>query len=135
MDRIQTREDIFGDLSIATIAAKHIGTRGECDMPNGTSDAAVAIARVNDGRWIADCPWCSGAERVSFEMPAFFCCGCRNAAVGCAVISVKLPTVRTREAVERHLVGNRPPGARHWVPGETVEDLRRQDAVTRPRGG
>lgn len=40
------------------------------------ADGEPVAARLNHGRWIADCPYCSGAELVSRKGHAFFCLSC-----------------------------------------------------------
>ena len=36
-------------------------------------------ARLDWGRWLADCPFCGGAERVSRQAREFYCLSCGNA--------------------------------------------------------
>ena len=38
------------------------------------TDAPVVNARVNHGRWIADCPFCTGSELIWLEEPSLFFC-------------------------------------------------------------
>ncbi len=53
--------------------------------PTGFNPAIQAFARVDDGRWIADCPWACGA---AFNLPAgadtFWCTECAGAGWGLA---------------------------------------------------
>jgi len=77
-------------------------------------------ARVDYGRWIADCPRCTGAEFVDPGWPLFVCCSC-----GSGPHSVTFPS--PREEIEGELL-KRPDGAtRNWRPGESVADLRREN--------
>jgi len=48
-------------------------------------------ARIDWGRWIADCPFCSGAERVSKEDKTFFCFSCEMKDNGGAPVPVLFP--------------------------------------------
>lgn len=40
------------------------------------ADGVAVQARVNHGRWIADCPYCAGAELVSRKGREFYCLSC-----------------------------------------------------------
>ena len=77
-------------------------------------------ARVNQGRWIADCPTCLGAEFADSAWPVFVCCSC-----GEGPRAVVFPP--ERELLEPELIA-RPLEARNWVPGETVAQLRAENA-------
>ncbi len=83
----------------------------------------VVYAYVNHGRWVVDCPWCSGAE-FAFEEGAFFCESCRNAGAGGKPIRALFPA--TRQAIERALDG-RPVQNRNWRPGESLQQLRAEN--------
>lgn len=51
--------------------------------PTGHNPAAAAYARVDDGRWVGDCPWGCGA---AFNLPAgadtFWCTECAGGGLG-----------------------------------------------------
>ena len=78
------------------------------------------------GRWIAQCPACPGAEYVELSLPIFMCCSCFNQQDGHAWLRVEIPTTWRRQAIEQELL-KRPPGDRNWLPAESVADLRRQN--------
>jgi hypothetical protein len=84
------------------------------------------MAYVNAGRWVVGCPFpgCNSAQMASFTDRRFFCCDCANAAVGGQWVEVVWPANHTE--VE-NWVASRPFDVRHWFPGETAEDIRRQD--------
>jgi len=82
-------------------------------------------ARVNEGRWIADCPFCGGAQFTSPDDRRFLCADCGNVEIGGKWMRVIWPAVP--EAIEDVLV-IRPTENRHWLPGETAADLRRENA-------
>lgn len=90
-------------------------------------DGTVAEARVDHGRWIADCPFdgCYGAEFVSITgcIP-FFCNECRNAATGGVPIPVVLPDEKMRGQIDAYLSARPVPATRNWTPGETIKQLR-----------
>ena len=92
-----------------------------------------AMAYVNAGRWVVGCPFpgCNSAQMASFTDRRFFCCDCANAAVGGQWVEVVWPANHTE--VE-NWVASRPFDVRHWFPGETAEDIRRQDNEAMGRG-
>jgi len=92
-----------------------------------------ALAYVNAGRWVVSCPFpgCASAQMASFTDRRYFCCDCANAAVGGAWVEVVWPENHTE--VE-NWVASRPFDVRHWFPGETAEDIRRQDDEAMGRG-
>ena len=96
---------------------------------DGVTDGEI-VAYVNHGRWVAECPDCAGAQLVSETERRFWCLNCGNAAVNFAWRHVRMPQKRT--AIEAELV-IRPAArseraiTRNWLPGETVEDLQREN--------
>jgi hypothetical protein len=89
---------------------------------------------VNDGRWIWLCPCGFGSEHdpprgggVAFvALPLGWCPRCRNVDVGGRWRWLRFPV--EREAIEVAL-GLRPdPSTRNWWPGETVDELVRENA-------
>lgn len=85
-------------------------------------------ARLEHGRWIADCPACNGAEVVSRQAREFYCLSCGNAASGGQPMRVVFPRDRAKiEAVLEMRAGCN----QHWRPGDTVEELR---ALNRAHG-
>lgn len=94
-----------------------------------TADAPAAAARVNAGRWIADCPDCNGAEFVWLANPRLWCVGCRNAALGGAWRAVTVPSAEDRAAIEAALAVRANPAHRNWQEPETVENLLAENAA------
>jgi len=88
--------------------------------------APAISARINHGRWIADCPDCAGAEYVDESEPIFFCMSCGNLAVGGHFRRVKFP--KDKAKIEGCLNG-RPVANRNWAEGETVADLEAENAL------
>ena len=108
-------------------------------------------ARIDFGRWIADCE-CGGAEYITPEEPIFFCQSCGNLASDGKLRPVDFPPEEERKEIERLLL-ERPVEARRgntrrekamysralaqddrgrnlgrsWDPEEDVEDLKRQN--------
>lgn len=86
-----------------------------------------AYARVNAGRWVVDCPSpnCNSAQMASYGDRRFFCCDCAMEELGGKWAKVLWPDNHLE--VENWL-SNRIDAVKHWNPGETGEDIARQDA-------
>lgn len=93
------------------------------------SRAVRALARVDHGRWLADCPFdgCRSAQLVSPNDPRFFCPECLNAQVAGAFVAVEWPA--EPEKVEALLARRPSPANRNWIPTETLADLRAENAA------
>lgn len=98
-----------------------------------SSTAARAVAYVNHGRWVADCPsaYCNGAMAVTPGVP-FLCGACLNVEVGSQYRMVEWP--QARGAIEEALSERPLPEVMNWYPGETVKNLR-DEAAARMAGG
>lgn len=129
-NKILTHEDLFrlpyGEFVRYSASRKSM----QAPAQDGVTDGEV-VAYVNHGRWIAECPDCAGAQIVSEKERRFWCLNCGNATVNFAWRHVRMPQKRT--AIETKLV-LRPAArsdravTRNWLPGETVEDLQRENA-------
>jgi hypothetical protein len=101
-------------------------------------------ARIDFGRWVADCPDCNGCEYVNPDDPFFFCLSCGNVTLEGLARKVIFP--KNMPDIEKELI-RRPvndliganavdkalkaksiyPGlSRSWNPGESVAELKRQ---------
>jgi len=104
---------------------------GPLPEPTPATIAGRVQARINHGRWLVGCPGCNSALVVDLSELVFMCVECGNAAHGGQWLQVTLP--RNRKAIEVELLkrpfGRNPADAptRNWEPGETVEDLRREN--------
>ena len=88
-------------------------------VPTVVSNIAV-LARLDAGRWIADCPMgCGGAEKVSQADPVFLCLSCGSDEKWWPVAFPK-----TIKAIERELTKRADPHAWTWRPGEGMAALR-----------
>ena len=89
-----------------------------------------ATAYHNWGRWVADCPntKCNNAEEVAGRT---FVCGCQSSdACGHGEPCRTISKILWPEDVEtiNHVLSVRPvPSNRNWTPGETLEDLRKEN--------
>ncbi len=74
-------------------------------------------ARVNWGRWVADCTMCRSALALTPGLPGFVCwdCGAR--------VEVVWPSVEVQAGVERVLAFRPDPATRNWSTAETVQQL------------
>jgi hypothetical protein len=82
-------------------------------------DRRVLIARVNHGRWIADCPQCLGGIALEPEWPEV---GCLECAHWFAAIAVPIDRADIEAALKV-----RPRVNQNWTPGETVTRLRQEN--------
>ena len=85
------------------------------------AEVEPAVARVDWGRLIADCP-CGGAEMVWIEGPhAIWCARCGNAALAGQWRPVALPDLLHEIILALDARHHRKD--RNWLPGDTVESL------------
>lgn len=83
-------------------------------------------ARIESGAWLVECPGCHDAFMVDDQDLLFNC-------VGCGSMGGWHPVVMPAERAEIEAVLLLRPGFRHnapnrnWIPGETVEDLKREN--------
>lgn len=86
----------------------------------------VVKARVNQSRWIADCPSsdCHGAEYVDMDNKIFMCSGCWNVDYDYKWLRISVPNDRRKMEAVLLL---RPPKFRNWFPNETIEDLKKEN--------
>lgn len=89
-----------------------------------------AVARVNHGRWIADCPFCPGAEQIWPQgirraEDVAFPFGIANGILHCGTTGSTCPVDFPDERFDITRVLARRPDerTRNWFPGESVADL------------
>lgn len=106
--------------------ARELGIDPDTILDDVNESAAPVIARVERGRWIADCPDC-GATMFLLPAPEPFICGdCFNSAIGRRYRRVTWP--RDIEQVETLLLRRAEPRTRGFDPRrEQVKDLRREN--------
>lgn len=154
MDKILTAQDFAKSEGYENARARvEAKTRKGYDTPpqNGSGDDAPVFARVDFGRWIADCE-CGGAEAVDPDDAFFYCLSCGNNAINGRIRSVIFPdaseraqiealllarpvkSMRGRNAFERAtmaepaiIVEGRGPLSRSWNPDESIDDLKEQN--------
>ena len=104
--------------------APDLSRRGKVDAKAKTQ------ARVEGGKWIADCPFCPSAQVVSPLDPRFLCAGadgCANGQVGGAFATVAFPRAEMCAEIEAVLLARPDRNVRAWYPHETVADLEAQN--------
>jgi len=85
-----------------------------------TVSEVTVLARIDSGRWLADCPaGCGGAEMVSAADPVFLCIACGS---GDQWWPVTFPS--NRAAIEAEIAKRADVNGWAWTPGETVAQLR-----------
>lgn len=99
----------------------HLGD--EPRAPQGVALGRTVRPRVNQGRWIVDCPSCPGAQLASPEVDRFFCVDCLNVAHGGQWLPVQWPEPQDRDAIEAALLARPAIANRSWHPGETIGTL------------
>lgn len=90
--------------------------------PAAPADAPIQ-AIVQRGRWTARCE-CGGGEFVDLTTLVTMCCSCWNLTYEHQFRRVVMP--ENRVEIEQALA-RRPEENRGWIPGETLEDLRKED--------
>lgn len=91
------------------------------------TDLLVAVAYVNWGRWVADCPrpFCWNAEHLGYYEGEFG--GLTEAGFACrrcqTTYPARWPDAALRAGVEQLLVDRPDPRTRNWREPETLHDL------------
>ena len=111
--------------ALRALATREAGTLGLAVLEDATPVTAV----VNHGRWIAVCPTCGGGVSTHPGWPAL-CLTCDDG-VGTPVVrlltTVAWPAPSLRAALEKTLRRRPRAASRNWAPGESAEDLRREN--------
>ncbi len=122
-ERIQTALDIITPLrwsdkgdgrNFAQMCAEAAARHGKIGKPV----VGEVLAYVNYSRWVADCLNCSAGMALQPGVNQVVCLECGER------YDVTWP--KDREAIEALLL-LRPQRNRHWRPGETIEDLEREN--------
>jgi len=99
------------------LAHWHKETHGfNVTLPTMQTNKVTAHARVDWGRWIVDCPWCTSAQNASREDHRFFCVECGNAAVRGQWITVIWPDENDLVQVEMLLSMRPSRDNQFWTP-------------------
>jgi len=93
-------------------------------VKNALTKDELIEARVDHGRWIANCPDCKGAECVTLDDPVFMCLSCGNEAIGGKLRRVKFPN---DQSTIEGLLTSRPLYAQNWDPNETINQLKEEN--------
>lgn len=101
--------------------------------PSCTSERLPLLARVNNNRWIVDCPTCGGAEFAWLQSRLFMCQTCWNNATRNQWVRVAFPV--DQEQIAAVLIMRPNPNNRNWELAETVADLRKENLAAGLPGG
>ena len=82
-------------------------------------DPTPVAARVSAGSWVVDC-LCGAGNAVDPAWPVAYCFGC-----GAVHAAVRFPA--DIDAITAALLQRPDPRTRHWTPGDTVNDVRRDN--------
>ena len=124
-DHIVTLRDLHMEGPEAFVTEMWWKRRRSFPLPKSVVLSPIAQAQVNHGRWIADCPFCNGAEMVDLDKRLFFCGSCLNKGVGGQWLTVAVPIERA--AIEAELIKRSGEEHRNWKPGESVAALRAEN--------
>ena len=84
----------------------------------GQRHAGGIAAYINHSRWVADCPNCNAGIACHPGVSDAVCLECGE--------RYRVAFPRDREGIEAVLLQRRKAN-RHWYPGETIDDLRREN--------
>jgi len=104
-------------------------------LPTQTDETTVAVAYINHGNWVANCPLhdpetgdqCKGAELVDPSDLRFWCIGCDMRGNGGKWLRVAMPAPAKRAQIEGLMLARPRDRNRNWNPSETVAALRREN--------
>lgn len=129
--KIITHEDYFRKPYMDFIAGRYRQSKGGKLPPvPQAAGLPVALAYINHGRWVVECPLgCGDAKLVTDVMPRRYICT-DAMCPGDGWYHVRMPAARAE--IEAELLkrpARRPDVAvtRNWLPGETVDDLKDQN--------
>ena len=94
-------------------------------------EAQTVKAYVNYGQWVAECPSGDGGAIVASRMEPFMCPACWNEDWGGQWLAVVFPKAKAEieaELLKRPKVANAY-RTRNWVEGESVTDLKVENAA------
>lgn len=89
--------------------------------------APPLYAEVNRSYWAVACE-CREALDIDFG-ELYFCPNCLNLAYGGKARLVIFPDEKTRREIESVLSLRPVPDTRNWLPGETIQDLKDENAL------
>jgi len=125
---VDTGDTYFTEISKENISGRKLAVRflqrdRILNLP--VLDKKPLEARIEYARFLVDCPNCNSAE-YAFEDKLFFCSQCLNSDVDGKARKVKMPKDRKQIEV---ILGKRAIKNRHWFPGETIDDLEKENTL------
>lgn len=126
MRTIKTHDDTF-NVGQYELMAEYGTKLGSGRPPDTAQVSGVLTAYINHGRWLVDCPSLDGgATLVSKKNPVFWCPYCGNDDNEGLWYKVVFPD--DAGGIELELL-KRPTSKQNWVAGETLRDLRAENAA------
>lgn len=97
MDKVITAKDLANREGCGSVGERiqKLATRFNRKFVSDRTAGNPVHARIDFGRWIADCE-CGGAEYVDPDEPIFFCLSCGNAATSGRAREVIFPDDRNK---------------------------------------
>ena len=161
MDKVITGKDLAArdgcrdHLAWIGKLSEHMRRRNQLDTPfTGKVSGEAVEARIDAGRWMADCPVCGGVEYVDPDEKVFYCFQCGNHEVRGDGRPVVFPEAREqieklvmtrpvmklrgRTAIEREMQAVPAVAGlgRFWQPGTSAKDLAAENEQgMKSRGG
>lgn len=114
MIKIKTALDIYGVNNISELEKRIDSATFRSRIETNVSIAAY----ISDNRWVADCPHCKSGIGI---LPGYHKATCLDCG---RIYRVQLP--KKWKTAEKILLA-RPPEHRHWLPNETIDDLKQQN--------
>lgn len=105
--------------------------RGPVPKFSGLARSVVAFARVDHGRWLVDCPYCTGACFAGWEERRFVCAECLHAGTEAEGQFIRVEWPKNHAEIEDALA-RRPMPRQNWWPGEHTSMLRAETEVYPP---
>jgi len=122
---IQTGQDLLRVASYAGAVRRQQVAARQRGRAVVAESSGVLVPYVNWGRWVADCV-CGSGVACDPAWPLGLCLECGS--------RYEIDWPSSRRAIEQALVP-RHVRNRHWVPGETVADLRAENKAHDVKGG
>lgn len=112
---VKTPQEYLGKHAAAIARLQKAGMRYAVHHSPG-----IPLARIFAGQWVIDCECRAG--NATDPRWGFACC------FGCGAIHRQIIFPADWEAIERALIERTQPAHRHWLPGEPIENLMKENA-------
>lgn len=125
MERIKKTEDVYGATGAEAVADRLRARGMSVGHPvEGEPVGTPVFARVDHGRWLAECE-CRSAQILDPDDRRFFCVRCENATNGGRWRPVEWPD--DPDSIEAVLLARPRPENRNWQPHENLDTIMREN--------